>query len=69
MHPTLPILRTPIHGIFSNPRFTRAYVDFARQSEGLPRLAGPLPSARKNAEENYERLARVLSEQTSIAAK
>lgn len=49
-----------IHDIFSNPRFTRAFVDALRRGKGLPPLTGPLPRARDRMDESYERLAAAL---------
>jgi adenosylcobyric acid synthase len=46
VHPSRPILGTFIHDIFSNPQFTRAFVNMLRQSKGLTPLSGPLPLAR-----------------------
>lgn len=45
VHPSRPILGTFIHDIFSNPRFTRAFVNMVRQAKGLAPLSGPLPLA------------------------
>jgi adenosylcobyric acid synthase len=46
-----------IHDIFSNPGFTRAFVDLLRRHKGLPPLTGPLIRARNRMDESYERLA------------
>ncbi|MFZ4683869.1 MAG: cobyric acid synthase, partial [Terrimicrobiaceae bacterium] len=65
-HGSLPILGTMIHDIFANPAFTRSFVNFLRRSKGLPNLSGPLPAARRGAEEAYERLANLVSEEADI---
>jgi cobyric acid synthase len=62
VHPSRPILGTFIHDIFSNPQFTRAFVNMLRQSKGLAPLSGPLPPARDRMEESYERPASMPAE-------
>ena len=62
VHPSRPILGTFIHDIFSNPQFTRAFVNLLRQAKGLTPLSGPLPLARNRMEGSYENLAAMLAE-------
>jgi adenosylcobyric acid synthase len=62
VHPSRPILGTFIHDIFSNPRFTRAFINRLRQAKGIEPLSGPLPRARDRMDDSYERLAAVLAE-------
>lgn len=66
VHPSRPILGTFIHDIFSNPQFTRAFVNMLRQSKGLAPLAGPLPLARDRMEESYERIATMMAEHVNF---
>ena len=66
VHPNRPILGTFIHDIFSNPRFTRTFINLLRQAKGLAPLSDPLPQARDRMEESYERLASVLAEYRSL---
>ena len=54
------IFGTFIHDIFSNPAFTRVFVDFLRRGKGLAPLTGPLPRARDRMEDSYEQLAAAL---------
>ena len=54
------IFGTFIHDIFSNPAFTRVFIDLLRRRKGLASLAGPLPRARDRIDEGYERLAAAL---------
>jgi adenosylcobyric acid synthase len=51
------ILGTFIHDVFSNPAFTRAFIDLIRRNKGLAPLTGPLPQARARMEDSYEQLA------------
>jgi adenosylcobyric acid synthase len=53
---------TFIHDIFSNPAFTRVFVDLVRRGKGLAPLTGPLPRARDRMDESYERLAAALEQ-------
>jgi adenosylcobyric acid synthase len=53
---------TFIHDIFSNPAFTRTFVNRLRERRKLPRLTGPLPRARDRMDESYEMLAAMLGE-------
>ena len=62
MHPSRPILGTFIHDIFSNPQFTRAFVNMLREAKGLTPLSGALPLARDRMEGSYENLAAMLTE-------
>jgi adenosylcobyric acid synthase len=62
VHPTRPILGTLVHDIFTNPGFTRAFVNMLRRAKGLTPLQGPIPSGRSRSEESYDRLAALLSE-------
>jgi adenosylcobyric acid synthase len=62
VHPSRPILGTFIHDIFSNPQFTRAFVNMLREEKGLAPLSGPLPLARDRMEGSYENLAAMLAE-------
>lgn len=63
VHPTLPIFGTFIHDVFSNPKFTRAFVNFLRLRKNLPPLTAPLPLARDRMDESFERLSKVIGEQ------
>jgi adenosylcobyric acid synthase len=60
--PERMIFGTFIHDIFSNPRFTRVFVDFVRRTKGLPPLAGSLPGGRERMNDSYERLAAALDQ-------
>lgn len=51
------IFGTFIHDVFSNPAFTRAFIDLVRRDKGLAPLTGPLPRARERMEDSYEQLA------------
>jgi adenosylcobyric acid synthase len=51
------IFGTFIHDVFSNPAFTRAFIDLIRRNKGLAPLTGPLPRARARMEDSYEQLA------------
>ena len=51
------IFGTFIHDVFSNPAFTRAFINLIRHNKGLAPLTGPLPQARVRSEDSYERLA------------
>jgi adenosylcobyric acid synthase len=51
------IFGTFIHDVFSNPAFTRAFINLIRRNKGLAPLTGPLPRARAHIEDNYEQLA------------
>jgi adenosylcobyric acid synthase len=62
VHPERRILGTFIHDIFSNPKFTRTFVNSLRLAKGLEPLAGPLPIARDRMNESYERVAEALAE-------
>lgn len=66
VHPSRPILGTFIHDIFSNPQFTRAFVNLLRQAKGLAPLSGPLPLARDRMEGSYESLAAMLAQYAGI---
>jgi adenosylcobyric acid synthase len=54
------IFGTFIHDIFSNPAFTRVFVDVLRRRKGLAALVGPLIEGRDRMAESYERLAAAL---------
>lgn len=56
------IFGTFIHDVFSNPAFTRAFIDLLRRRKGLAPLAGPLPRARERMDDSYERLAAALDQ-------
>lgn len=66
LHGTRPVLGTFIHDIFSNPKFTRTFVNFLRRRKNLPPLATALPLARDKMNESFERLAAIISEQTAL---
>jgi adenosylcobyric acid synthase len=62
VHPVRPILGTFIHDIFSNPKFTRTFVNYLRQRKNLPALVTPLPLSRDKMDESFEQLADILGE-------
>jgi len=62
VHPVRPIFGTFIHDIFSNPKFTRAFVNYLRRRKNLPALLTPLPLARDKMDESFEQLADILGE-------
>jgi adenosylcobyric acid synthase len=62
VHPTRLIFGTFIHDVFSNPKFTRAFVNLLRRRKNLPTLATPLPLARDKMDESFEHLASMLKE-------
>ena len=64
VHHALPIFGTFIHDVFSNPKFTRAFVNFLRRRKNLPPLDTPLPLARDKMDESFERLSNILAEQS-----
>lgn len=67
IHPERLIFGTFIHDIFSNPAFTRVFVNTLRQKRGLPPLTTELPKSRDHMDESYEKLAAVLHQYTSIS--
>ena len=52
------ILGSFIHDVFSNPLFTREFINLVRRNKGLA-LTGPLP-ARAGMDDSYEQLAAAL---------
>jgi len=63
VHSTLPILGTFIHDVFSNPKFTRSFINFLRARKNLPPLTSPVVTARNETDEQFEQLAAIIDEQ------
>jgi adenosylcobyric acid synthase len=60
LDPDRLIFGTFIHDVFSNPAFTRVFIDSLRSRKGLTPLVGPLPQGRERMDDSYERLAAAL---------
>jgi adenosylcobyric acid synthase len=54
------IFGTHVHDVFSNPAFTRVFIDVLRRRNGLAPLSGPLPQSREAMDDSYEQLAAAL---------
>ena len=66
IHPHKLIFGTFIHDVFRNTKFTRAFVNHLRSIKGLSQLNGPVPEHRVGADSAYERLARIIEENTTF---
>lgn len=66
IHPNKPIMGTFIHDIFSNPTFTRCFINYLRARKNLEPLQTPLPDRFQQAELAYDRLADMLAEHTAF---
>jgi adenosylcobyric acid synthase len=58
--PARLIFGTYVHDVFSNPAFTRVFIDVLRRRKGLTSLPGPLPQGRERSDASYEQLAAAL---------
>jgi adenosylcobyric acid synthase len=54
------IFGTHVHDVFSNPAFTRVFIDVLRRRNGLAPLTGPLTGGREAMDDSYEQLAAAL---------
>jgi adenosylcobyric acid synthase len=55
--PEQVVVGTSIHDVFTNPAFTREFINLIRRNKGLAPLTEPLSRPRERFEDSYEQLA------------